>query len=89
VKDHVTVEALPRELPHDIKVNLSSLATLQDGVFVSDLVVSSKVTIIDDKDLPVVAIVELQSEDAEFGEAGDAAGNANAAAIEAEKNTKK
>lgn len=89
VKDHVMVEALPRDLPHDIKVDLSNLKTLQDGVFVSDLVVNSKVTIVDDKDLPVVAIVELQSEDADSGETGDAAGNATAAAIEAEKNAKK
>jgi large subunit ribosomal protein L25 len=65
VKDHVTVEALPRDLPHDIKVDLSNLATLQDGIFVSDLVVSDKVTIIDDKELPVVAVVQLQQEEVE------------------------
>ena len=89
VKDHVTVEAFPRELPHDIKIDLSGLATLQDGLFVSDLVVSDKVTIIDDKDLPVVTIVQLQEEEVEIAGPVDAAGSATAAAIEAEKATKK
>ncbi len=91
VKDHVTVEALPRDLPHDIKVDISNLATLQDGVFVSDLVVSDKVTIIDDVDLPVVAVVQLQQEEVEEVAAApaDAAWAATAAAIEAEKAAKK
>ena len=90
VKDHVTVEALPRDLPHDIKVDLSNLATLQDGIFVSDLVVSDKVTIIDDQDLPVVAVVQLQQEEVEVATApADAAWAATAAAIEAEKAAKK
>lgn len=88
VKDHVTVEALPRDLPHDIKVDLTELKTLQDGVFVGDLIVDAKVTIMDDKELPVVAIVALQTEEVETTEAGDAAGNATAAAIEAEKTAK-
>lgn len=89
VKDHVIVEALPRDLPHDIKVDLSNLATLQDGIFVSDLVVSDKVTIIDDKDLPVVAVVQLQQEEVETTGPVDASWAATAAAIEAEKAAKK
>lgn len=89
VKDHITVEALPRDLPHDIKVDLSGLATLQDGIFVSDLVVSDKVTILEDMDQPVVAVVQLQQEEAEVAGPVDAAWAATAAAIEAEKATKK
>ena len=85
VKDHVQVEALPRDLPHDIKVDLSELRTLQDGVFVGDLIVDAKVTILDDKELPVVAIVALQTEEAESTDTADAAGSATAAALEAEK----
>lgn len=60
VKDHVMVEALPRDLPHDITVDVSTLATLQDGVFVSDLKLGDKVTVLDDADQPVVAIVEIE-----------------------------
>lgn len=62
VKDHVIVEALPRDLPHDIKVDVSGLATLQDGIFVRDLKVSDKVEILDDADLPIVAVVALEDE---------------------------
>lgn len=89
VKDHVTVEAFPRDLPNNIQVDVSGLATLQDGIFVGDLVVGDKVTIIEDKDQPVIAIVELQQEEAEATGPVDAAGAATAAAIEAEKAAKK
>jgi large subunit ribosomal protein L25 len=84
VKDHVMVEALPRDLPHDIKVDISGLATLQDGIFVSDLKVSDKVAILEDADQPIVAVVALDDESEEVT-SGDAAGNATAAALEAEK----
>jgi large subunit ribosomal protein L25 len=73
VKDHVTVEALPRDLPHDIKLDLSNMFTLQDGIFVSDLQLGDKVTIIDDQDQPVVAVVQLQQEEAEVTGPTDAA----------------
>ncbi|MBP6086214.1 hypothetical protein KA478_03360 [Patescibacteria group bacterium] len=89
VKDHVMVEALPRDLPHDIKVDVSSFATLQDGTFVSDLIVSDKVTILEDMDQPVVAVVTLQEEEAEPTGPVDASGAATAAALEAEKAAKK
>ena len=90
VRDHILVEAFPRDLPHDIQVDVSALVTLQDGVFVSDLVVSDKVQILDDKELPVVAIVALQEEEVEDTTApADAAGTATAAAMEAEKAAKK
>jgi large subunit ribosomal protein L25 len=84
VKDHVLVEALPRDLPHDIKLDISGLKTLQDGIFVSDLQLGAKVTVLDDAEQPIVAIVALQDE-AEETTTGDAAGAATAAALEAEK----
>lgn len=62
VKDHVLVEALPRDLPHDIKIDISSLATLQDGVFVKDLNVSDKVEILDDAEISIVSVVALEDE---------------------------
>lgn len=37
VKDHIAVSALPKDLPHNIEIDISSLATVQDGVFVRDL----------------------------------------------------
>ncbi len=89
VKDYVMVEALPRDLPKEIVVDLSGLATLQDGVFVSDLTVSAKVTILEDMELPVVAVVALQEEEAETTGPVDASWAATAAALEAEKASKK
>ncbi len=81
VKDHVEVEALPRDLPHDIRVDVSALVTLQDGIFVRDLKVSSKVEILDDADLPIVAVVALEDEAEEVATAEEnaaaAAGTAN------------
>ena len=89
VKDHVIVEALPRELPHNIEVDISTLATLQDGIFVSDLNIDKKVTIIDDADMPVVAVVALQEEEATAATGPvDASGAATAATIAAEKAAK-
>lgn len=73
VKDHVMVEALPRDLPHDITVDISGLATLQDGIFVSDLKLSDKVTVLDDADQPVVAIVEIEDGSEEETTAPEAA----------------
>lgn len=73
VKDHVMVEALPRDLPHDITVDISGLATLQDGIFVSDLKLSNKVTVLDDADQPVVAIVEIEDGSEEETTAPEAA----------------
>jgi len=81
VKDHVIVEALPRDLPHDIKVDVSGLVTLQDGIFVRDLQVSDKVEIKDDEDLPIVSVVALEDEPEEVATAEEnaaaAAGTAN------------
>ncbi len=88
VKDHVLVEALPRDLPHDIKVDVSSLATLHDGIFVKDLAVSDKVTILDDEELPIVSVVEIEDEveeettaeenaEAAAGEGGEKVGDAD------------
>jgi hypothetical protein len=60
---------------------------LQDGIFVSDLVVDKRVAIVDDADMPVVAVVPLQEEVESTGPV-DASGAATAAAIEAEKASK-
>ena len=86
VKDHVMVEALPRDLPHDIKVDISGLATIQDGIFVRDLKVSAKVELLDDADLPIVAVVALEDEPEEVpGVEQNAAGTAGVTPEEAAK----
>ena len=66
LKDSVEVEAFPLDLPHDIKIDISSLT--EDGmvVHISDLPVSEAVKIIDDHDLAIamtVAFKEIVEED--------------------------
>ena len=62
VKDTVRVEALPRDLPHHITVDVSLICWLDDGIFVKDLHVSDKVKILDDEDLVIIAAVEITEE---------------------------
>lgn len=65
VKDHIAVVALPRELPGEIVIDISKIATLEDGIFVRDLDLGAKVRIDEDMDLPVVVAVEIQAEEVE------------------------
>jgi len=63
VKSEVSIEALPQNLPHDIKVDVSKLENMHDVIFVRDLIVGTGVTITDDMDLPVVTILSLNDEE--------------------------
>lgn len=80
VKDSIRVQALPKDLPHHVEIDVSNIKTLDDGVFVRDLNLGSKVTILDDADLALVAAVALKEEteetvvepmDAETAEGGE------------------
>jgi len=44
----LAVEALPTDLPDSIKVDVSSLENIGNGIFVRDVVVSDKLTLLDD-----------------------------------------
>jgi large subunit ribosomal protein L25 len=44
--DELEVEALPQDLPHEIKVNIDKLKTFDDRIKVSDLSISDKVKIL-------------------------------------------
>jgi large subunit ribosomal protein L25 len=62
--DHVRVEALPQDMPHSIDVDLAKLETLEDAVYVRDLIVdTTKVRIIDRPDELVVKAVHLRVEE--------------------------
>ncbi|MDR0282158.1 MAG: hypothetical protein LBI53_02260 [Candidatus Peribacteria bacterium] len=56
------VEAFPQDLPNRIEIDISTLTTINDVVFVRDLKVSSKVEIVDDMELPVLTIAVLFDE---------------------------
>lgn len=57
IKDFIQVEALPLDLPPSITIDVSSITTLDDGVFVKDIDFGDKITVLDDLELPVVVAV--------------------------------
>ena len=63
LRNTIKVSAFPQNLPHDIKIDISNINTLDDGIFVKDIDLWSKVKIIDESSLPVVAAVENTAED--------------------------
>lgn len=83
--DAVQIEALPRNLPDEIIVDVTSLAELHDKITVEDLQVPEGVTILTDLDHPIATVVETKaqiSEEAETETEGDAEGEATEGASE-------
>lgn len=62
VRDHITVQALPKNLPHHIELDVSFIESLDDGIFVRDIDLGKKVEILDDGDLAVIAAVAIREE---------------------------
>jgi len=58
----VEVSALPGNLPHDIKVDLSRIMTFEDNVCVKDLTIPAGVEILDDQETVVASVVPPRSE---------------------------
>ncbi len=51
----IEIEALPMDLPESLDVDLSVLKNIGDSIYVRDIVVSDKLTILDDLDAMIVA----------------------------------
>ena len=79
VKDVVEVEAFPQDLPHNIEVDLASVESVNDVIFVKDLKVSNKVTILDDGEQPIVTVVELADEEESSSDVASAEATPSAA----------
>lgn len=63
-RDHVTVEAFPQDIPHQIEVDLSPLVEIDDALYIRDLVFDkTKVEIVDDVDELVVKAVPVRIEE--------------------------
>ena len=62
LKDFIEVEAFPQDLPHDVQIDISVLVKMDDGIFVKDIKVSDKVTILDDLEQPIVTVLRLVEE---------------------------
>jgi len=59
LKDSILVEAFPNDLPHNIEIDLSKVENTNDVLFVKDIVLGSKVHILDSLDLPILTVVSL------------------------------
>lgn len=55
--DHVEVECLPKDLVHEIKVDLSALKTFEDSIHISDIEIPAGITILNDPE-DMVALVQ-------------------------------
>lgn len=64
-KDHVTVKCLPKDLPHDIEVDLSKLVNFYDAVTVGSLSVPKGVKILDEAEEILVSIAPPRKEEEE------------------------
>lgn len=66
--DTVQVEALPKDLPDEIKIDGSRLAELHDKIIISDLSVPAGVTILTEPEQPIVTVVETKAQMSEEAE---------------------
>lgn len=81
--DSVQVEAFPRNLPDELKVDATKLAELHDKITVADLELPEGVTILTEEDHPIATVVETRAQVAE--EAATEELTPEEAAAEAEK----
>lgn len=83
VLHEVEIEALPKDLPHNLEADISKLAAVDSQVFVSDIALPTGVEMVTAGD-EVVASIVLQKEEKE-----EVAEPADLSAIEVEKKGKK
>lgn len=62
LKDFIEVEAFPQDLPHDFTVDISTIQDINDTIFVKDIKVSSKVTVLDEPEQALVTVLILTEE---------------------------
>ncbi len=62
VLNEIEVKALPQDVPHEIKVDISNLKTTKDHILVKDLDIPSNVEVITAEDTTVVTISEKEEE---------------------------
>ncbi len=61
--DEVEVSCLPADLPHEITIDLSTLATFEDSITVSSLKLSKGVEILSDEDATIATVARPMTED--------------------------
>ena len=83
VLHEIEIEALPKDIPHNLTVDLTKLATIDDNILVSDIKLPDGVVVITNKEDVVASIVLQEEEKVEVVEPVDLS------AIEVEKKGKK
>lgn len=83
--DHVTIEALPKDLIDEIKVDASKLIEIGDKIFVSDIIVPSGVTILTEAEHPIATVEETRAQMSEESEEETEAEGEEAATTEAKE----
>jgi len=63
VRNTVQVESFPQDIPSQIEIDLATITSIEQVVFVRDLNLGDKVTIMDDANLPVVTVVSLDEDE--------------------------
>lgn len=63
VLDHITVEALPEQLPHEITIDVSGLTTFDDAIRVSDLAAIEGVKFMHEPEEVIISVTEPISEE--------------------------
>lgn len=65
IKDFIEIEAFPLDIPHEIKIDISSIENINDVIFIRDLKLWDKVEIKENIDIPIVNVLLFQEEDEE------------------------
>jgi large subunit ribosomal protein L25 len=81
VLHELEIEAMPKDLPHNLSVNISSLATFEDCIFAKDVILPAGVTLLTGLDEVVASVSEAVEEEVEVAPA-------DLTAIEVEKKGK-
>jgi len=77
----IEVEALPQDLPHEIEVDISSLKTFDDSIYIKDLKLSDKVKITVNPDDVIASVIPPRTS-AELEELEEAPTEAEEAEVE-------
>ena len=64
--DKVSIECLPKDLPHEIEVDISSLVDFHTSLTVADIKVDEKITILDPPDLSIATVAAPREEEEEL-----------------------
>lgn len=77
--DTITVRCLPKNLPHNLPIDLSKLVDMESQLTVADIAVPNGVTLLSEPDTVIAIVQEPRAEEVEEAPATDAAAGATPA----------